>query len=185
MRIPLPLPGLGRRVLRMSLTWLFLGAVVGALNGLDNGGEIGLIAMMIGGMISLPIVGLFLGLIGGDARGSVAGAMGALIGCWLARAVGGPAIPPAGMGLAVVFCALVGATGFLFLRFLVWKYTIVFRALAWFAGITPIAAKASAFAGNSPILRRSARYLGQLNTPSMVRRSRVPGRLSEARPSGG
>ena len=65
----------------MSFTWFILGAPIGVIHGLDRGGGFGIVAMMIGGMIWFPILGLFLGLIGGDARSSVIGAAIGLVGC--------------------------------------------------------------------------------------------------------
>src|SRR5947207_1986947 len=127
MRDPQPQLPLGRRVLRMSLTWLLLGAVIGIVDGLGKGQGIEILCMMIGGMIVLPIAGVFLGLIGGDARGSVAGAAGGLLGCWSAKVTGVVAIQPQCMSLIVIFGALVGATGFVFLRFWLWKYAMIFR----------------------------------------------------------
>src|SRR4051794_33597844 len=76
---------LAHRVLRLTLTWLFLGAVIGVVNGQGTGGNAEIVCMMIGGMIALIIPGIFLGVIGGDARGSIAGAAGGLLGCWSAK----------------------------------------------------------------------------------------------------
>ena len=59
-------PSLGRRVLGMFFTWLFLGALIGVIGGLGQGGGIQIVCMMIGGMAVLPIAGVLLGLIGGD-----------------------------------------------------------------------------------------------------------------------
>jgi hypothetical protein len=52
----------------MSLTWLFLGAVIGAVRGLGTGQGTAIISMMIGGMVIMPVAGVFLGLIGADVR---------------------------------------------------------------------------------------------------------------------
>jgi hypothetical protein len=137
MNSPRTLLSLGRRVLVMFFTWLLLGAVIGAIEGLGMGGGIQIVCMMIGGMAVLPIVGLLLGLIGGDAKGSVAGAAGGLLGCWIAGCFGDMPIQPQAVSVILVFCALVGATGFLFVRFLTWKYGMMFRTLCWVIGVTP------------------------------------------------
>jgi hypothetical protein len=146
-------PSRGRRVLCMSLAWLFLGAIVGVFNGLENDRGSEIAAMMLGGMIVLPVPGLLLGLIGGDAIGSLGGAAAGLFGCWLAD-YGGPAtIQPQGFGVVVVIGALAGATGFLFLRFLIWKYTMIFGAIAWFLRAAPLPARARVLAGHHLLTR--------------------------------
>jgi hypothetical protein len=128
---------LGRRVLVMFFTWLLLGALIGVIEGRGMGGGIQIVCMMIGGMAVLPIVGVLLGLIGGDAKGSVAGAAGGLLGCWISECVGGVPIQAQATNVIVIFGALVGATGFLFVRFLLWKYGMMFRTLCWVIGVTP------------------------------------------------
>jgi hypothetical protein len=128
---------LGRRVLVMFHTWLLLGALIGAIEGLGMGGGIQIVCMMIGGMAVLPIVGVLVGLIGGDARGSALGAAGGLLGCWLAERFGDVLIQPQATNVIVIFGALVGATGLLFARFLIWKYRMMFRTLCWAVGVTP------------------------------------------------
>jgi len=105
-------PGLsvGRRILHMSLTWLVIGAMVGAIGGARSGSAIELISGVIGGVIVLPVVGVFLGTIKGDAMGSVVGAAGGLLGCWLARPTRGIPPDPLNVEVVVVFGALLGAT---------------------------------------------------------------------------
>jgi hypothetical protein len=128
---------LGRRVLGIFFTWLLLGALIGVIEGREMGGGIQIVCMMIGGMAVLPIVGVLLGLIGGDAKGSVAGAAGGFLGCWISECVGGVPIQAQATNVIVIFGALVGATGFLFVRFLLWKYGMMFRTLCWMIGVTP------------------------------------------------
>jgi hypothetical protein len=78
MNSPRTRPSLGRRVLGVFLTWLFLGAVIGVIGGLEKGGGFQIVCMMIGGTTVLAILGVLVGVIGGDAKGSVAGAAGGL-----------------------------------------------------------------------------------------------------------
>jgi hypothetical protein len=141
----------------MSLTWLFLGAMIGVNVGLGKGGGIQIVCMMIGGMMVLWIAGVLLGLIGGDAKGSVVGAAGGLLGSWIAGYIGAVPIQPQAMNAIVVFGALVGATGFLFVRLLVWKYRLMFRTIRWLIG-TPASGKAWAFAGHVLMPSRPTRY---------------------------
>jgi hypothetical protein len=135
---------LGRRVLSLSLTWLFLGAVIGVVNGQETGGGVEIVCMMIGGMIALAIPGLVLGVIGGDPRGSIAGAAVGLLGCSLAKLGGSVAIEPPVMSTIVILAGLLGATALLFMRFLFWKYRMIFRTIRWLVDSTPVSAKLSA-----------------------------------------
>src|SRR5262249_27764823 len=98
------------------------------------------------------------GVIGGDVRGSVVGAAGGLLGCCLTQVGGAGAIPPQGLSLIVVFGALVGATGFLFMRFWLWKYGMIFRAIGWLFGLAPISDKAGSLAGHFLVPRRPAGF---------------------------
>ncbi len=116
-----------RRIFHMSFTWLTIGAMVGAIGGLRYGVVIEVVCGAIGGVIVLPIVGVFLGLIGGDAKGSVVGAVGCLMGCWLAEPTGGSSLDPASVEVVVIFGALLGATCLLYLEFVRWSYGIFFR----------------------------------------------------------
>jgi hypothetical protein len=143
-----PRLSLGHRVLSLSLTWLCLGAVIGVVSARGTGGSIETVSMMIGGMIMLPIPGIFLGVIGGDARGSVAGVAGALLGCWSAKLGGAVAIQPPVVSTIAIMGGLLGATIFLFVRFLFWKYQMIFRTICWFVDLTPLSGKVSAAAGN-------------------------------------
>ena len=151
MNSPPTRPSLGRRVLGMFFTWLFLGALIGVIGGLGQGGGIQIVCMMIGGMAVLPIAGVVLGLIGGDAKGSVAGDAGRLLGCWIAGCCGAVPVQPQAMNVIVTFGALVGATGFLFVRFLLWKYGMMFRTICWAIGVTPASGQAWALASHALI----------------------------------
>jgi hypothetical protein len=142
----------------MSLTWLFLGAIIGVNGGQGKGGGIQIACMMIGGMMVLSIAGVLLGLVGGDAKGSVAGAAGGLLGSWIAGCFGAVPIQPQALNVIVIFGALVGATGFLFVRFLVWKYGLMFRTIRWVIGVTPSSGKARALAGLALMPNRPTRY---------------------------
>ena len=156
---------LGHRVLRLSLTWLFLGAVVGVVNGQGMRGNMAIVCAMIGGMIALTIPGIFLGVIGGDARGSVVGAAGVLIGCWLAKLGGAVAIQPPVVSTIVIMGALLGATVFLFTRFMFWKYRMIFRSICWLIDLTPASGKASALAGHLRIPQSLAQQFGHSQGP--------------------
>jgi hypothetical protein len=100
----------------MFLTWLFLGAVIGVIVGRGQGGGFQIVCMVMAGMVILPIAGVLLGLIGGDAMGSVTGATGGLLSCGIAGCFGEVPIQSQAMSSVVVFGALAGATGFLFVR---------------------------------------------------------------------
>jgi len=130
----------------MFFAWLLLGAVIGVIEGLGKGGGIQIVCMMIGGMTVLPLVGVLLGSIGGDAIGSLAGAAGVLLGCWITGCCGEVPMQPQAMNVIVIIGALVGATGFLFVRFVFWKYAMMFRIFCWAIGVTPSSGKARAFA---------------------------------------
>jgi hypothetical protein len=160
----------------MSLTWLFLGAVIGVFNGLDPGGAPAIVSMMLGGMIVMPIPGAFLGLIGGDARGSLGGSAASLLGWWIAHLGGAPALQPQVMSVIVVIGALGGATGFLFLRFLLWKYTMIFSAACWFLRATPLPARARLLAGHHLLARRPG--LASVHFQGRTRHTSAPSRLA-------
>jgi hypothetical protein len=159
MNSPRTRPSLGRRVLGMFFTWLFLGAMIGVISGLEKGGGIQIVCMMIGGMAVLPILGVVLGLIGGDAKGSVGGAAGGILGCWISGCFGGVAIQPQAINVIVILGALVGATCFQFVRFLLWKYVMMFRAICWVIGVTAASGEARALAGHALIPNRLTGYL--------------------------
>ncbi len=163
---------LGHRVLRLSLTWLLIGAVIGLFNGRGTGSGIEIASMMIGGMIALMLPGIFLGVIGGDATGSIVGIAGGLLGYWLAQLGGGVAVQPPVVGVIVIFSGLLGATGFLFLRFLFWKYRMIFRSIRWLIDATPLSGKLSGLAGH---VHKSHRLAGNSvagKLPSMASRFR-------------
>ncbi len=146
-------PSIAREVFATSLIWLFLGCVFGVIEGVAHGeGAVRILAMMIGGVTVLPIMGVLLGIIGGDAIGSGTGAAGGLLGC-LGAGLGLEA-PIQGhvMSVIVIFSALVGATAFLFVRFMIWKYTMIFRTICWAIGVTP--AQVSAWAIDSRFLEQ-------------------------------
>jgi hypothetical protein len=127
--------------------------------------------MMIGGMIVLPIVGVFLGLIGGDPIGSMVGAAEVLLGSWSVRLDGVVAIPQDGLSLLVVFGALLGATAFLFTRFVLWRYRLLFKAVCWLIGCTSRPGKAWVLAAHPVMPRRLAGHSVHFKAPSTSRRS--------------
>jgi hypothetical protein len=114
----------------MSLTWLGVGALVGAIGGLRSGSVIELVSGLLGGMVVLPIAGAFLGLIGGDPVGSMVGALGGLLGCWLSLPVNGIAVDTPITRFVVLFASLAGATVFLYVRLKFWIYE-KFCLIAW------------------------------------------------------
>jgi hypothetical protein len=147
MRGPQRHPSVGRRTLDMSLTWLIVGAMIGAIGGLRTGRLVELASGVLGGMIVLPIAGVLLGLIGGDAKGSVVGAVGGLMGCWLAKPTGGISIDAVSVEVVAVFGALVGATCLLYLQFVRWSYGILLRRACQMVGGALVLCRAPALAG--------------------------------------
>ena len=143
-----PERSIGHRVLRLSLTWLFIGALIGLVGIERQGGDIEIVCMMIGGMIVLAIPGVLLGVIGADARGSIIGVSCGLLGCWLAKLGGEVAMQPQVIGAVVIFSGLLGATCSLFVRVLFWRYRMMFRFISWLTDRTPIPGKVSALAGH-------------------------------------
>jgi len=160
-------PSLGHRVLRLSITWLLIGAVIGVVNGRGTGAGTGIeiVSMMIGGMIALMIPGIVLGVIGGDARGSFIGAAGGLLGDWLAQVGGGVALQPPVIVVSVIFSSLVGATVFLFIRFLFWKYRMVLKSICWLIDATPLSDTVASLAAYRPKTRAFARNSGAPKIP--------------------
>ena len=135
---------IARRVVRMALTWLVLGAYIGASGATGQAGPIEILAMMIGGMAVFPFVGIVLGLIGGDVRGSVVGVSGGLLGGRLAELMSTTGIPTQLLSVITVAGGLFGATGLLFLRFWLWRFRTTFRIVCWLVAMTPMSATASA-----------------------------------------
>ncbi len=136
----------GRRIFQMSLTWLIIGAMVGAIGGVLSGSAIELVSGVIGGAIVLPVVGVFLGLIKGDAKGSVVGAAGGLLGCLLAKLTRGISPDALSVQMVVVFGALLGATCLIYLQFVRWSYGFLFRRACQLAGGTLASCGAHALA---------------------------------------
>jgi hypothetical protein len=144
MQIAITRRTIARRVVRMALTWLALGAFIGASGAAGQADPIEIFSMMMGGMAVFPIVGIVLGLIGGDARGSVVGVAGGLLGGRLAEVMSTTAIPTPVLSVTTVAGGLFGATGLLFLRFWLWRVRTTFRIVRWLVAMTPMSATASA-----------------------------------------
>jgi hypothetical protein len=147
---------IGRRILRMALTWLALGAAIGVIGGSGTVSVIGVASSVLSGMIILPIPGALLGLIGGDAKGSVVGASGGLMACLLAKPSGGIPLDPVSVESMVIFGALAGATCVLYLQFVRWSYGVLFRRACQLVGGALVSCRAPALAG----------YLGSTNERS-------------------
>jgi hypothetical protein len=73
------------------------------------------------------------------------------LGCGITGCFGEVTIHPQTVNVIVVFGALVGATAFLFARFLLWKYGMIFRTFCWAIGITPASGKAWALTSHAII----------------------------------
>jgi hypothetical protein len=108
------------------LTWVLIGALVGAIGVLATHSAITVISGMIAGMILLPVPGLAIGVLGGDIKGTFVGAAGGLLGCWFSSFFTGHAIQATTVQLSVVFGALLGATFSLYLMMKIWTYTIIY-----------------------------------------------------------
>jgi hypothetical protein len=113
----------------MSLTWLAVGALVGALGGLRSGSSVELVSGVVGGMVVLPFAGAFLGVIGGDAGGSLVGAVGGLLGSWLASPISGIVVDAPTAKFMVLFGALAGATCLLYFHIQYWIYVTLFASI--------------------------------------------------------
>jgi hypothetical protein len=126
-----------RRMLRMFLNWVILGALVGPIGNLQSAPYAHIFAGAISGMIVLAIPGLCLGLIGGDVKGSYVGAAGAYLGCWFGELTEGVSIPSTGIQVMVVFGALAGATFLIYLRTAFWTYGMIARGAFRLLGRVP------------------------------------------------
>lgn len=161
---------LGHRVLRLSLTWLVIGALIGVVGVERQGGSIEMVCMMIGGMIVLTIPGMLLGVIGADARGSIIGVSFGLLGCWLAQLGGAMAMQRQVMGVVVIFSGLLGATCFLFVRILFWRYHMMFRIICWLTDRMAVPNRVSALAGHLHLPQRLAGNWIPHKIPSLAKR---------------
>jgi len=78
--VPQPQRTLGKRVLKMTLVWIWFGIFIGATS-VPGGDVIGVVSGVVAGIILLPWLGILLGLIGGQAKETLFGGMfGALVG---------------------------------------------------------------------------------------------------------
>jgi hypothetical protein len=100
----------------MSLTWLVLGALVGAVASLARGSVFQIVTDATAGAIVLAVPGLLLGLMGADLKGGCVGATGGLLAFGLAGIFSNGPIAPASLQLMVVFGALLGATMLIYIR---------------------------------------------------------------------
>ncbi|MCI0463023.1 MAG: hypothetical protein L0Z62_39250 [Gemmataceae bacterium] len=107
---PNPQPGLGRRVLNMTLLWVVFGIVCGVTAQPPNDGWLRFIAGAVAGVLVLPVFGVVFGLLGAQVRptlfgGTCGSGVGALTGL-----VAGVANPLIVISAGVLGGALVGGT---------------------------------------------------------------------------
>src|SRR5262245_42881743 len=70
----------GQRVLPMTMAWLALGVLIGAMSGLADRSVIGVISGAIAGLVLLPWIGSFLGLLGARVADTLlGGAFGGIV----------------------------------------------------------------------------------------------------------
>jgi hypothetical protein len=139
---------LAQRILRMICIWLFLGAGIAVLDGLESGGGIRFSGMRNGGLVALAIPGAVIGLMGGDAAGSFAGAAAALVGSWAARHFGQVPIEPDLRNEIVILGAFVGAMAFAFLRMMCSESWLLLRAIGHAVGSAPVGDQAPKSSGH-------------------------------------
>jgi hypothetical protein len=158
---------LGERTAAMSLTWLSVGALVGAIGGLRSGSAVELVSGMVGGMVVLPVAGAFLGVIGGDAGGSLVGAIGGLLGSWLAAPISGIAVDAPTTRFMVLFGALAGATCLLYLHIKLWIYEKLWAAAWKGVALIPVRDHASRQVVQGGALRQPHAVRAHLGTASL------------------
>ena len=108
---PVPHPTLGKRILRMKAVWAAPGAIVGANVGMECGGFIGAIAVVVvAGMVEFATLGAIFALIGGRPKETILGALGGLIGGLAVGMMGGQASVVLLANVGLVVGAIVGAT---------------------------------------------------------------------------
>jgi uncharacterized protein YacL len=116
-------------MLRMSVVWAALGAVMGASVGMEGGGFIGAIAGMMAGIVELAMLGAIFAVVGGRPEESV---LGAVVGLLAGLTFGvmrlpAPVVLVANFGLVVG--AIVGATLRPYLRLLSLPVILLCRIL--------------------------------------------------------
>src|SRR5262249_11702130 len=144
--------------LRMSFNWLILGALVGAIGGLQSAAIAQILIGAISGMIVLAIPGACLGLIGGDVKGSYVGAAVGYVGCWFRELTRGLSIPASGVQVMVIFGALAGATCFIYFRTAVWTYSMIARATFALIESVPLIEWSSRWSGRRTSANMSPRF---------------------------
>jgi hypothetical protein len=123
-----------QRILRMMCIWLFLGAGIAVIDGIENEGGIRFSGMRNGGLFALAIPAAVIGLMGGDSAGSLAGAAAALAGAWAARYFGRVLIEPDVRNEIVILGAFTGAMAFAFLRMMCWESWLLLCAISHVVG---------------------------------------------------
>jgi len=142
----------------MSVNWLILGALIGAIGSLHSAPIAQILIGALSGMIVFAIPGACLGLIGGDVKGSYVGAAGGYLGCWFSELTRGLSIPAPGVQVMVIFGALAGATCFLYLRTAVWTYSTMARATFVLIGGVPFIEWSSSRPGQRTSANTSPRF---------------------------
>lgn len=133
--------GIVRRMARMAIAWLALGAFLGFNMAVYAGpGVARILAQMIAGMIVLSVLGMLLGLAADRGRESmIGGAFGAIVGI-LGGTYHGVLAQADVVSLCIVIGALIGATCWPWVRIVVKTLSLVGDGVKWVA---------EAFGGNS------------------------------------
>jgi hypothetical protein len=125
-----PRSGIKKRVVGMAFAWLILGAAVGANAGLRlQAGAIAVAAQVTAGIIVFSLLGVLLGLFVARAEESM---LGGLCGMLVGLASGSrenPAAQAEIANLCLVMGALVGATGWPWIRIIVGSASGIKRVL--------------------------------------------------------
>jgi hypothetical protein len=123
--------GLGKRVLHMTILWIFFGALLGACSEPARGGSlIGLVSGVLAGMIVMSIIGPLLGLMGGQVKATFLGALGGLGLGALAAAITATPNPLFLGSIGLLIGGLMGATFSIFL----WWTAFLTRLVTAFPG---------------------------------------------------
>jgi hypothetical protein len=145
-------------MLRMSIVWAALGAILGASMGLERGEIISIIATMFAGMIEFAVLGVIFAVMGGRPEESIVGAVGGLLVGLTVAMVGGTA--PVGFvaSFGLVFGAITGATLRSYLRLLALPVNLLGRMLHRHRRPAVIALRHEGFVAHQPALATFHRH---------------------------